>query len=245
MSWQLPESEPSTLVPEDIAFDVVHEDSALIVINKPAGLVVHPGAGHRQGTLVNGLLSRVKDLGGIGGELRPGIVHRLDKDTSGLMVVAKTESALASLQKAFAARDVAKSYLALVHGAPPREGTFDTWHARHPTQRLRFSSKVNKGKRAVTHYKVRTQWAQAAEVEVALETGRTHQIRVHFADAGFPLLADALYGGRRVRGDDAFIARQALHAWKLSFIHPRSNKAVNFTAPVPADFQEARARLKS
>ena len=160
-------------------------------------MAVHPGAGIASGTVVHGLLHQVRGLAGIGGELRPGIVHRLDKETSGCLVVAKTEPALRALQAQFKARRVDKRYLALVHGAPAGEGTFDTFHGRHPVDRKRFSSRVSEGRRAVTTWRVLGRAEGAALVEVELLTGRTHQIRAHFADAGFPLVGDALYGGRK------------------------------------------------
>jgi 23S rRNA pseudouridine1911/1915/1917 synthase len=240
IAWVAPEPVTAELRPQDLPLDVLHEDKDLIAINKPAGLVVHPGAGNRDGTLVNALLHHVKDLAGVGGVLRPGIVHRLDKDTSGVMVVAKNDKALEGLQKAFASREVEKIYLALVHGHPPSEGTFRTLYGRHPKNRLKFTGRVKRGKTAVTHWRVVEKLPEASKVEVTLETGRTHQIRVHFAEAGFPLLGDALYGRRKTE----VIARQALHAWKLAFIHPRSGRWVKLTAPVPMDFLTAEERLK-
>jgi 23S rRNA pseudouridine1911/1915/1917 synthase len=224
---------------------VVHEDRHVLVLDKAAGMVVHPGAGHTSGTVVNALLHHVKDLRGVGGELRPGIVHRLDKDTSGLLVIAKHDEALRALQAAFKSRAVKKTYLALVAGQPPAEGTFRTLHGRHPRQRQRFTGKVRQGKSAVTHFRVTERFgARAARVEIDLETGRTHQIRVHFSEAGFPLLGDELYGGRRAR-QPAVISRQALHAWKLSFAHPDTGQALSFTAPVPRDFRQAARALSS
>lgn len=227
---------------EDLPLSVVFQDRDLLVVDKAAGMVVHPGAGHAGGTLVNALLHHVKDLAGVGGELRPGIVHRLDKDTSGLLVIAKNDVALRALQEAFKSRDVEKTYLALVAGQPPDEGTFDTLHARHPTQRMKFTGKAKSGKRAVTHFRVTKRFARAARVEINLETGRTHQIRVHFAEAGFPLLSDALYGTRAAQRP-AVIARQALHAWRLSFTHPRTGKLLSFTASPPRDWRDAEKVL--
>ena len=229
---------------QDLDIEVIFEDRDLLIVNKAPGMVVHPGAGNHDGTLVNALLHRVKDFKGVGGVLRPGIVHRLDKDTSGLMVVAKKDSSLEVLQAAFAEREVEKIYLALVKGAPPPSGTFRTLYGRHPRQRLKFSSKVKTGKSAVTHFTTVKKFARASLVEVTLETGRTHQIRVHFADAGFPLLADTLYGGRQM-AKDAPMHRQALHAWKLSFVHPRTGKQVSFEAPLPDDFSAALQTLES
>ena len=235
---------PVAAVPqaEDLPLTVLFQDRDIAVLDKAAGMVVHPGAGHAAGTLVNALLHHVKDLKGIGGELRPGIVHRLDKDTSGLLVVAKHDVALRALQAAFKSREVEKTYLALVWGQPPDAGTFRTLHGRHPTRRTRFTGKVKVGKPAVTHFKVSKRFPTAALVEVGLETGRTHQIRVHFAEAGFPLLSDALYGTRSSRRPEV-IGRQALHAWRLAFAHPRTGKPLSFTAPPPEDFQVAQRRL--
>ncbi len=229
---------------EAIPLSVLYEDRELLVVDKPAGMVVHPGAGHHGGTLVNALLHHVKDLGGVGGTLRPGLVHRLDKDTSGLLVIAKNDVTLRALQAAFKSREVEKTYLALVWGAPPDEGTFRTTHARHPTQRLRFTGRLATGKAAVTHYTVLARFPGAAKVQVQLETGRTHQIRMHFAEARAPLLSDALYGPRAAQRPD-LIGRQALHAWKLAFVHPKTGKLMRFTAPVPRDLRDAERRLRA
>ncbi len=234
---------------EELPLEVLHEDKDLVVVNKAAGMVVHPGAGHASGTLVNALLHRVKDLAGVGGELRPGIVHRLDKDTTGCLVVAKHERALVALQKAFKTRAVEKTYLALVHGKPRPEGRIETLYGRHPVHRQKFTGKVKEGKPAVTVFRTREQYDGAALVEVDLLTGRTHQIRVHLSESGHPLLCDALYGaGRKGRGRVAdaqeALGRQALHAWRLSFPHPRTGKEVKLEAPLPEDFQEALARLR-
>lgn len=227
---------------EPLPLALLYQDRDIVVLDKAAGMVVHPGAGHASGTLVNALLHHVADLQGVGGALRPGLVHRLDKDTSGVLVIAKNDSALAALQEAFKSREVQKTYLALVFGHPPERGTFDTLHGRHPTNRLRFSGRVTSGKRAVTHFEVTRRFAGASRVEIALETGRTHQIRMHFAEAGFPLLGDRLYGSQR-SNRVAVIARQALHAFRLAFRHPRTGRALRFEAPVPADLEAAEALL--
>ncbi len=238
----VPAVAPTELTAQDLPLKVVYQDADLLVLDKAAGMVVHPGAGNRDGTLVNALLFHVSDLAGIGGELRPGIVHRLDKDTSGLLVVAKNDAALTALQASFKARIVKKTYLALVHGAPVAKGTIRTLYGRHPHHRRRFSSKVKTGKEAVTHFVTTRRFARAALVEIILQTGRTHQIRVHLADAGHPLLGDALYGGVKKSGP-LVIARQALHAWKLEFPHPRTGKLLSFEAPPPKDFAQAEAAL--
>jgi 23S rRNA pseudouridine1911/1915/1917 synthase len=239
---EIPAAQPAQLTAQDLPLKVVFQDKDLLVLDKAAGMVVHPGAGNHDGTLVNALLFHVSDLSGIGGELRPGIVHRLDKDTSGLLVVAKNDQTLTALQAAFKAREVEKTYLALVHGAPPPQGTIRTLYGRHPRHRQRFSGKVKTGKEAVTHFRTVEQFARAALVEINLETGRTHQIRAHLAEAGYPLLGDGLYGGVKKTGPQV-ISRQALHAWKLKFSHPRTKKALSFQAAPPADFAQAQAEL--
>jgi 23S rRNA pseudouridine1911/1915/1917 synthase len=201
-------------------------------------MVVHPAAGNWTGTLVNALLHKVTDLEGVGDALRPGLVHRLDKETTGCVVVAKTAAALTRLQASFKSRDVEKLYLAIVRGAPPDEGTFSTLHGRHPRNRKKFSGKVREGKPAVTHFRTLARADKVALVEATLETGRTHQIRVHFAEAGYPLLGDALYGVK-----SEAISRQALHAWKLAFPHPRTGKRLQLEAPLPDDFSRALKTL--
>lgn len=236
--------------PEDLPLDVLYEDRDLVVVNKAPGMVVHPGAGHSGGTLVNALLHRVKDLSGVGGELRPGIVHRLDKDTSGCLVVAKHERSLVALQEAFKQRDVQKRYLALVQGAPPLEGYLETFYGRHPVHRQRFTGKLKAGKKALTRYRRLEAFEGAALLEVDLLTGRTHQIRVHLSEAGYPLLCDILYGGKKKRSDlvasaEAVLKRQGLHAWKLDLPHPRTSKRLSFEAPLPEDLESALAVLRA
>jgi 23S rRNA pseudouridine1911/1915/1917 synthase len=237
---------PSGLVAQDLPLSVLHEDADLLVVDKAASMVVHPARGTPAGTVVNALLHRLGEGAPGGGRL--GLVHRLDKETSGCLVVAKREAALAALQAAFKARAVEKTYLALVHGAPGEQGRLDTPYGRHPRDRTRYTGRVASHRRAVTGWIVRERFGEAAALlEVALETGRTHQIRVHLAEAGHPLLADAVYGGRRrearldpedpVRLAAAAIGRQALHAWRIAFHHPRTGKPLRFEAPVPADLQ--------
>ncbi len=249
LSLHVPAPVPALPVAEALPLSVLHEDKDLVVVDKAAGMVVHPGAGHASGTLVNALLHRVKDLAGVGGELRPGIVHRLDKDTTGCLVVAKHEKALVALQKAFKTRAVEKTYLALVHGKPKAEARLETLYGRHPVHRQRFTGKVKEGKPALTVYRVLEQFDGAALVEVELHTGRTHQIRVHLAEAGHPLLGDTVYGaGRKAKGLVAeaqeALGRQALHAWKLVLPHPRTGKALHLEAPLPEDFTAALALLR-
>ena len=254
----VPVPEPIELVAEDIPVAVVFEDADIIVVDKPAGLVVHPAAGHPRGTLVNALLFHCKDLGGIGGVLRPGIVHRLDKDTSGVMVVAKTDRAHAALTAAFAAKSLAarerdatggsmlREYLGIAAPPPPSTtGTLRTFHGRHPTDRKRFSSRVSWGKSAVTHWVVEQPLADAALVRFRLETGRTHQIRVHAADHGWPLLGDTLYGKapQKLAPIAKALGRQALHAAVLELDHPATGKHMRFTSPLPADMLAALSAL--
>jgi 23S rRNA pseudouridine1911/1915/1917 synthase len=249
---RLPEVAPPRLDPIRLDLPVLYDDADLVVIDKPAGLAVHPGAGGEGTTIVHGLLHQISDLRGVGGELRPGIVHRLDKDTSGCLVVAKTEPALRALQAAFKARAVEKRYRALVHGAPPDRGELDTAYARHPVDRKRFSSRVREGKRAVTRFTVLARAVDAALLDVELLTGRTHQIRAHFADRGWPLFCDALYGGTRREGEKAppavraaaeALGRQGLHAFRLAFAHPTTGARVACEAPLPADLRAALAAL--
>lgn len=246
---ELPAPVAAKPVAQALPLRVLYEDKDLIVVDKDAGVVVHPGAGHAEGTLVNALLHRVKDLAGVGGELRPGIVHRLDRETSGCLVVAKHERALLALQTAFKAREVEKRYLALVHGAPPDQARIQTLYGRHPVHRQRFTGKVKEGKTAITSFTVKERFDGAALLEVDLETGRTHQIRVHLSEAGFPLLRDPLYGkGRKAKGAavvaEEGLGRQALHAWRLAFAHPRTGKRLSFEADLPADLEAALSALR-
>ena len=229
---------------ENLPLTVLYEDRDVVVLDKAAGMVVHPGAGHHSGTVVNALLHHVDDLQGVGGTARPGLVHRLDKDTSGVMVVAKNDEALRSLQAAFKAREVEKIYLALIVGQPAFDtGTFETLFARHPKHRVKFSGKVRIGKPAVTHFEVKERYTEGCLVEVRLETGRTHQIRVHFTEGGFPLFGDSLYGPKAAQRPE-IIGRQALHAWKLTFAHPRTGLVKTYVAAPPKDFVAAEKTLR-
>lgn len=236
-------------VAEDIPLEVLYEDRDLIVINKPAGLVVHPAAGNSSGTLVNALLAHCTDLSGIGGELRPGIVHRLDKGTSGVMVAAKNDLAHQALSSQFAAHSIKRIYQALIFGSPSEEtGKIEGIIGRHPTDRLRRSGMARHGKHAVTRWRVKERYDNRISlVEVRLETGRTHQIRAHLTEAGFPLLGDPLYpdGGRINNIKDPVLrklinnlGRQALHAGILGFIHPTTRIYMEFTAELPEDMQK-------
>ena len=237
----VPPPAPSGVLPEAIPLEIVLEDADLLVVNKPAGLAVHPAPGHPSGTLVNALLSAVRDLAGIGGELRPGIVHRLDKDTSGLLVVAKSDAAHRALAAQFKAHTAQRTYLAVVRGRVRRnEGTITAALGRHPVRRTRIAV-VPKGRHAVTHYTVLERFRDATLLACRLETGRTHQIRVHLAHAGHPLLGDPVYG--RARAPE--IARQALHAARLEFTHPLTGRRVTCTAPLPDDMARLLARLRA
>ena len=259
----VPPTAPAVPQGQDIPLEVIYEDKDLIVINKPAGLVVHPAAGNPDGTLVNALIAHCgeKNLA-IGGEARPGIVHRLDKDTSGLLVAAKTERAMASLAKQFANHTIERAYNAVVWGAPrDATGLIESQIGRSPFDRKRMTVLRAGGKRAATRYKVIEKFgpverAFAALIECRLETGRTHQIRVHLTHLGHPLIGDAQYGRNRTpaRGKSdaearaftlaASFPRQALHAFVLGFQHPSLHKTLRFEAPWPADFAELVAALK-
>ena len=214
--------------PEDIALDIVYEDQALMVINKPPGLVVHPGSGNPSGTLLNALLQHQPDLAQLP---RAGIVHRLDKDTSGLLVVAKTLTAQTDLVRQLHARTVTREYLALVHGRVARNGKVEAPIGRHPVSRTRMAV-LARGRHAVTHYAVLERFAQATLLRCRLETGRTHQIRVHLSSIGHPLVGDSVYGRRRAV--PAF-PRQALHAERLGLRHPQTQRLVSWRVPPPAD----------
>jgi len=248
--WTPPPPVVTTIAAEAIPLSVVHEDRWLVVIDKPPGLVVHPAPGHEAGTLVNALLAHVRDLRGIGGELRPGIVHRIDKDTSGLLVIAKDDATMAALGAAFKRHDIERIYDALVVGRPPGPGgRIDTLHGRDPRDRKKFSIRVKTGRRAVTGWRVVERFAGAARVECQLETGRTHQVRVHMAALGCPLLGDRTYGrpprdaGLRAIADA--LGRQALHARTLGFTHPATGEKMSFASPLPDDLQRALAALRA
>ena len=226
--------------PEAIALDVLCEDEELIVINKPPGLVVHPGAGQREHTLVNALLYHFPKLSGIGGQERPGIVHRLDKETSGCLVVAKTDQAHRNLSAQFAARTVEKIYLTLVAGKLRQTaGTIEEKIGRHPVHRKRMSVTSRQGRPAKTEYRVLTSSAEMSLVECKLHSGRTHQIRVHLHHLRHPVLGDKVYGGKFAKS----FPRQMLHAWKLAFQHPRTGEWKKFEAPLPVDFRDAASSL--
>ena len=238
-----PAPAPATIEAQDLPLRILHEDEDLVVIDKPAGLVVHPAAGHRDQTLVNALLFTVKDLSGIGGEIRPGIVHRLDKDTSGVMVIAKNDEAHRKLTAAWSTDAVGKEYLALVYGTPsPDHGTIDAPIARDPRDRKRMAI-VPGGRRAITEYEVVEHLRYVSLVRCRLRTGRTHPIRVHLKSIGHPIVGDPVYSGPQWRGIPdkrlqrvlASMGRQALHAFRLTLPHPRTGDMMVFEAPLPRD----------
>ena len=246
-----PQTEKIEAQPEPMALEILFEDDDLLVLNKPAGLVIHPGAGHAQHTLVNALLAHCQNLSGIGGKERPGIVHRLDKETSGCLVVAKNDVTHRDLSKQFAARSMQKIYLALVAGVPRKStGVIDLAIARHPVHRQRMSIARRQGRAAKTEYRVlrsgissegraSARPAGMSLIECTLHSGRTHQIRVHLHHLGHPVLGDKLYGGKHAGS----FSRQMLHAWKLGFHHPRTGELMNFEAPLPADFAAALRQI--
>ena len=237
ISITIPEAKPLDLQPEAIPLDVLYEDDSLIIINKPAGLVVHPAAGHESGTLVNALLAHCTNLAGIGGVQRPGIVHRLDKDTTGAIAIAKTDQAHQHLQAQLKAKTAQREYLGVAHGAPSVDkGTIDQPIGRHPVDRKKMTIlPVDKGGRtAITHWQVRERLGNYTLIYFRLETGRTHQIRVHSAHMGHSLVGDSVYGSGRSVGVN--LPGQALHAWRLRLQHPVSGEWIEAIAPLPPAF---------
>jgi len=239
----IPQPEQLQLAAQEIPFEVLFEDQDLIVVNKPQGMVVHPAAGNYQGTLVNALLHHCTDLSGINGVMRPGIVHRIDKDTSGLLMVAKNDFAHMNLAKQIKDHAITRVYNALVHGtvAEPA-GVIDAPIGRHPVHRKKMAVVLKNSKRAVTHYKVLERFSEYTLIEARLETGRTHQIRVHMSYLGYPVVGDPLYGPRKGNLD---LKGQALHARVLGFHHPRSGAYMEFEAPLPPYFQELLQDLRN
>ncbi|MDJ0765379.1 MAG: RluA family pseudouridine synthase [Myxococcota bacterium] len=246
IALHIPPPEPLSVLPQEMPLDIRYEDDAVIVVNKPQGLVVHPAPGHADGTLVNGILFDRTARGG--DPLRPGIVHRLDKDTSGLMVVAKCEVAHAALTQQFHDRSVDRRYMALVVGSPPNAGEWQTFYGRRPRDRRLFSSKVRQGKLAISRFITVERFKGAALLEVTLKTGRTHQVRVHCYDHNFPVLGDPQYSPRRLSPDLGMLHKrlpgQALHAAVLGFDHPESKERLQFKSSPPDIFLEILAELR-
>ncbi|MDE3838449.1 RluA family pseudouridine synthase [Bacillus methanolicus] len=237
----IPEPEELNVLPEDMDLDIYYEDQDVIVVNKPKGIVVHPAPGHSTGTLVNGLLAHCKDLSGINGVLRPGIVHRIDKDTSGLLMVAKNDFAHERLVNQLVEKTVTRKYKAIVHGIIPHDyGTIDAPLGRDPKDRQSMAV-VDNGKHAVTHFHVLERFRDFTFIECQLETGRTHQIRVHMKYIGYPLAGDPKYGPKKTLDIDG----QALHAGVLGFHHPRTNEYLEFEAPLPPEFEAILERLRN
>jgi 23S rRNA pseudouridine1911/1915/1917 synthase len=239
---------------QDIPLQILYEDRYLLVIDKPAGMVIHPAPGHREGTLVNAILHHCDDLSGIGGVIRPGIVHRLDKDTSGVLLVAKNDETHRHLSDQFKTHQVKKTYKALVFGSPGEdEGVIKLPVGRHPEDRKKMSTKSRRGKDAVTRWRVVGRYGEVTLLDVDIETGRTHQIRVHLSDLGHPVVGDRVYGGTgrlksvkdaALRSRLSAVPRQALHAWRIGFTHPVENREMEFTAPLPEDMQPLLDYLK-
>lgn len=240
VSFELPENQVLDIVAEDITLDIVYQDRDVAVVNKPQGMVVHPSAGHTSGTLVNALMYHVKDLSAINGQIRPGIVHRIDKDTSGLLMIAKNDQAHLALAEELKSQKALRKYLALVHGNLPNDrGIIEAPIGRSEKDRKK-QAVTAKGKPAVTRFQVLERFGTYSLVELTLETGRTHQIRVHMAYIGHPIAGDPLYGPRKTLVGKG----QFLHARSLGFTHPRSKELMTFTAPLPAIFEKTLARLR-
>ncbi len=246
ISGNIPSPIPAVFKPEPIEIDILYEDEHLIVINKRAGIVVHPAPGHYSGTLVNALLYHCPDIGTISGEIRPGIVHRLDKDTSGTLVVAKNSIIHENLSMQFKSRTIKKEYLALVHGEMESDsGSINLSIGRHPVHRKRMSTKSRKGREAETLWEVRERFKNATLIKVNLKTGRTHQIRVHCAAINHPVIGDPVYCTRKAEKDlQNKAARQMLHAWRLKIFHPDLQKKMTFESPIPQDMEECIKALR-
>ena len=239
----LPDAQPVEIIPQDIPLDIVYEDSSLLVVNKPKGMVVHPAAGHYSQTLVNGLMYHCRNgLSGINGVLRPGIVHRIDMDTTGVLIVCKNDFAHNAIAEQLKVHSITRKYFAIVHGVIQEdEGTVDAPIGRHPVDRKKMSINRKNGKEAVTHYRVLERFRQFTYVECQLETGRTHQIRVHMASIGHPLLGDSVYGPSK---SPFKLQGQTLHAGVLGIVHPRTGNYMEFSAPLPEYFSELLDKLR-
>jgi len=243
---EIPPPPAEALEPEATPLVIVHEDAHVLVVDKPAGMVVHPGAGHARGTLAAAALAHAPGIAGVGGPRRPGIVHRLDKDTSGLLVLAKTPAAYDALVAQLASRTVTRTYLAVVHGRVRRDaGVIDAPIGRHPHARVKMAVRpAGRGKRAVTRYRVLERFTAFTYLALSLETGRTHQIRVHLAALGHPVAGDAVYGGRRPAPLPVAVDGYALHAARLAFAHPATGARVEFAAPLPARMERLLSHLR-
>ncbi len=251
---EIPPPQPITCKPEPISLSILYEDAHLIVLDKPSGLVVHPAPGHECGTLVNALLHHCRDLQGIGGELRPGIIHRLDKETSGSLVVAKNDLAHEHLSRQFKKREVEKQYLALVYGETRvSAGVIDLPIGRHRANRKKMSTTSRRSRSAESKWKIKEAFSGITLLEVVLKTGRTHQIRVHCAAMGHPVVGDFTYGAKtkwkevplqHVQDILKVVKRQMLHSWKLSFAHPRTDKWMSFESPLPKDMASVLESLR-
>jgi 23S rRNA pseudouridine1911/1915/1917 synthase len=243
---EIPPPPAETLEPEATPLVIVHEDAHVLVVDKPAGMVVHPGAGHARGTLAAAALAHAPGIAGVGGPRRPGIVHRLDKGTSGLLVLAKTPAAYDALVAQLASRTVTRTYLAVVHGRVRRDaGVIDAPIGRHPHARVKMAVRpAGRGKRAVTRYRVLERFKEFTYLALSLETGRTHQIRVHLAALGHPVAGDAVYGGRRPAPLPVAVDGYALHAAQLAFAHPATGARVEFAAPLPARMERLLSHLR-
>jgi len=238
-------SQPSQITPQNISLNIIHEDHDILVINKAAGMVIHPAPGHYDGTLVNAILHHCDDLSGIGGVIRPGIVHRLDKDTSGVLLVAKNDKTHLHLARQFKEHEVKKIYQALILGEPREDkGSISSPVGRHPEDRKKMSTKSRRGRDALTHWQVIKRYGDVSLLRVEIMTGRTHQIRVHLASEGYPVVGDRLYGGRgrfksirdtSLRACFTRLTAHALHAWRIGFVHPRNGQRMEFEAPLPSD----------
>lgn len=241
---RLPPVQEAQILPQDIPLDILYEDEDLIVVNKPKGMVVHPAAGHYEGTLVNALMFHCRDhLSGINGVLRPGIVHRIDMDTTGVLVVCKNDFSHNHIAEQLKVHSITRKYYAIVHGAVKEtEGTIHAPIGRHPTDRKKMSIHCRNGRDAVTHYRVLERFERFTYVECCLETGRTHQIRVHMASIGHPLLGDTVYGPAK---QPFSLQGQTLHAGVLGFIHPRTGKYMEFSAPMPEYFSALLTKLQN
>ncbi len=238
----IPPAKETAILPEQIPLDILYEDEDLLIVNKPKGMVVHPSAGHTDGTLVNAILYHCKDsLSGINGEIRPGIVHRIDRDTTGSLVVCKNDESHLRVAEQIKAHTMTRVYRGIVSGTMPEaQGRIEGRIGRHPTDRKKMAVLSDSGKPAVTHYKTLTQWKHAAYLEFRLETGRTHQIRVHMAHIGHPLLGDTVYGSSK---NPLHLNGQTLHAMTIGLMHPRTNAYLEVTAPLPEYFTDLLQKL--